>query len=413
MIINLLLYYYLGHDKILTNQNSSPVAIVSASQTKFGEHWEESLRTLSSKAIFEVFDNIDKEISPENIDGIVVSNTGSGVLNGQTNLAPLVADYAGLGGKPAFKVEASGASGGLAIAQGYMAIASGVMDTVIVIGVEKMTDQTRSAAITSLQSSSLDAEWEALNGQTETGAYAMIAQAYFQKYPHEDNQKWIASVSAKNHAHAVYNKYAHFRRAFSVEQIIRASMVAEPLTLLDCSPASDGAACVILTKKELANKYTDTPVWIKGIGSATDTIALHDRAELTSFHANKAASKSAFKMSGLSPSDIQLAEIYDNYSITELITLEDIGFFNPGEAGVASLEGKTSINSDGLVTSPSGGLKALGHPIGATGVGQAAEIFWQLRQEVQKERQVQEATNGLTHCVGGTGSTVSVNIFGL
>ena len=138
---------------------------------------------------------------------------------------------------------------------------------------------------------------------------------------------------------------------------------------------------------------------------------IHDRSELISFHANKEAGKKAFEMSNLTPSDIQVAEIYDNYSITELITLEDLGFFKPGEAGIASLDGKTSITSEGLVTSPSGGLKAMGHPIGATGVGQTAEIFWQLRSEVQKERQVKNATYGLTHSLGGIGSSASVNIF--
>ena len=316
-----------------------------------------------------------------------------------------------MGGKPAFKIEASGASGGFAIAQAYMAILSGLMDTVMVVGVEKMTDQVRSSAIVSMQSSTLDAEWEALNGLTETGVFAMMAQAYFQKYPSADNKKWIASVSAKNHNHAVFNKNAHFRRAFTIDQIIGSSMVSEPLTLLDCSPASDGAAAVILTKASLANKFTDKPIWLKGVGMATDTLALHDRADLTSFSAVKEAGSKAFAMAGLKPSDIQVAEMYDNYTITELISLEDLGFFEPGKAGIASLQEKTSLKTEGLVTSPSGGLKAMGHPIGATGVAQASEIFWQLRGEAQKERQVKNAKNGLTHCIGGSVSSASVNIF--
>jgi acetyl-CoA C-acetyltransferase len=355
---------------------------------------------------------VDKGVTP-NIDGIFVANAGSDLLNGQANIGALVADHSGLGGKPAFKIEASGASGGFAIAQAYMAIASGIMDTVAVVGVEKMTDQVRSSAIVSLQSSNLDAEWESLNGLTEAGVFGMIAQAYFQAYPHADNRKWIASVSAKNHNHAVFNKNAHFRRAFTIDQILKSSMVAEPLTLLDCSPASDGAAAVILTKADLASNFTDSPVWIKGIGMATDTMALHDRADLTSFSANKSAGKQAYEMANLKASDINVAEIYDNYSITEVVTLEDLGFFEPGKAGIASFEGKTTLNTPGLVTSPSGGLKAMGHPIGATGVAQAAEIFWQLRGEAQKERQVKDAKNGLTHCLGGSGSSVSVNIFSI
>lgn len=390
--------------------SENKVALISASQTKFGEHWEHSLRSLSSQAVVEAMNGVPN-LKYEDVHGVFVSNAGSDLLNGQSNLGALVADHSGLGGKPAFKVEASGASGGYALAQAYAAIASGLMDTVVVVGVEKMTDQVRSSAIVSLQSSTMDAEWEALNGLTETGAFAMIAQAYFAKYPHADNQKWIASVSAKNHNHAVFNKNAHFRRAFTIDQVVRASPVAEPLTLLDCSPASDGAAAVILTKADLASKYTDTPIWYKGFGLATDTVALHDRSDMTTFNANKVAGSKAFEMAGLKPSDIQVAEIYDNYTITELITLEDLGFFEPGKAGIASLQEQTSLKTDGLVTSPSGGLKAMGHPIGATGVAQAAEVFWQLRGEVQKERQVKDAQNGLTHCLGGSGSSVSVNIF--
>lgn len=386
------------------------VAVISASQTKFGEHWEQGLRSLSSQAVIEAMNGVDK-LKPADIHGIFVSNAGSDLLNGQANLGALVADHAGLGGKPAFKIEASGASGGYAIAQAYMAIQSGLMDTAVVVGVEKMTDQVRSSAIVSLQSSTLDAEWEALNGLTETGVFAMMAQAYFQKYPHADNRKWLASVSAKNHNHAVFNKNAHFRRAFTIDQVLKSSMVSEPLTLLDCSPASDGAAAIILTKADLAKNYTDSPVWISGIGMATDTVSLHDRADLTSFHATKEAGKQAFAMAGLKPSDIQVAEMYDNYTISELICLEDLGFFEPGKAGIASLQEKTSLKTEGLVTSPSGGLKAMGHPIGATGVAQAVELFLQLRGETQKERQVKDAQHGLANCLGGSGSSASVTIF--
>ncbi len=386
------------------------VAVISASQTKFGEHWDQSLRSLSSQAVIEALNGVDK-LNPSDISGIFVANAGSDLLNGQSNLGALVADHSGLGGKPAFKIEASGASGGIAIAQAYMAILSGLMDTAVVVGVEKMTDQVRSSAIVSMQSGNLDAEWEALNGLTETGAFAMMAQAYFQKYPHADNRKWLASVSAKNHAHAVFNKNAHFRRAFTIDQVINASMVSEPLTLLDCSPASDGASAIILTKADLAKTYTDTPVWLRGVGMATDTVAVHDRSDLTSFSAVKESGRQAFTMAGLKPSDIQVAEMYDKYTITELISLEDLGFFEPGKAGIASLQEQTSLKTDGLVTSPSGGLKAMGHPIGATGVAQAAEVFWQLRGEVQKERQVKDAQNGLTTCLGGSGSSASVNIF--
>lgn len=385
------------------------VALIGVACTKFGEHWEESLRTLASQVGHSVLGSVDNGIMPKDIDGVIVSNAGSGTLNGQTNLGALVTDQCGLNGISAFSIEAGGASGGFAIAAAYMAIKSGLWNTCLVVGVEKMTDQTRSSAIISFQSSSLDAEWEALVGQTEAGAYAILAQAYFNAYG--ANNDHLAAVGSKNHSNAVYNKNAHFRRSFSIQQIANSSMVSNPLTLLDCSPASDGAAAVILTKSENAAKYTDTPIYLKGIGQATDTLALHDRATFTSFNANKIAASQAFKQANISPKDIQIAEIYDNYSITELITLEDLEFFKPGQAGQATLDKKTSIKSDIVAVNPSGGLKAMGHPIGATGVAQAAEIFWQLRSEVPQERQVNDAESGLAHCLGGIGSSVSVNIF--
>lgn len=386
------------------------VAIVSAAQTKFGEHWEESLRSMSAEAVQGVLRSVEKGFDPRSVDGIIVGNAGSGELNGQNNLGALVADQSGLGGKPAFKVEASGASGGLALAQGYAMIRAGLWDTVLVVGVEKMTDQTRSSSIITLKSSALDAEWETLQAQTEASAFAMVAQAYFAKFPNTDNRAWLASVAVKNHQAAVYNKYAHFRRGFKLEQVMGAAPVAEPLGLLDCAPASDGAAAVLLTKSELAKNYTDTPVYLAGVGQATDTIALHDRPDLAHFQANVLAGKQAFKMAGLDPKDVQVAEMFDNYSITEVLSLENLGFFEPGQAGPATLAGQTSLNSEGLVVNPSGGLKALGHPVGATGVAQAAELFWQLRGEVEQERRT-NAEVGLTHSVGGVGSTVSVNIF--
>jgi len=385
------------------------VALIGVACTKFGEHWDESLRTLASQVGHAVLESVDNGIGPKDINGVIVSNAGSGTLNGQTNLGALVTDQCGISGTPAFTVEAGGASGGLAIASAYMAIKSGLWDTCLVVGVEKMTDQTRSSAIISFQSSGLDAEWEALVGQTEAGAYAMLAQAYFNAYGANNNH--LAAVGSKNHGNAVYNKNAHFRRSFSVQQIANASMVSKPLTMLDCSPASDGAAAVILTKAQIASKYTDTPVYLQGVGQATDTLALHDRTTFTSFNANKIAASQAFKQAKISQKEIQVAEIYDNYSITELITLEDLEFFKPGEAGQATLDNKTSIKSNIVAVNPSGGLKAMGHPIGATGVAQAAEIFWQLRSEVPQERQVNNAEYGLAHCLGGIGSSVSVNIY--
>ena len=203
------------------------VAIVSASMTKFGEHWQTSLRSLASQAIFGAIDSVEKGISLKDISGLVVGNASSDSLNNQNNLASLIADHSGLKGISAIRVEASDASGGAAIRNAFFMIKSGLIDTVLVCGVEKMTDQTEAASLTSIISNSLDSEWEALQGQTLAGAYAMIAKAHFRKYG--TTNRMMAAVSAKNHSNATYNRMAQFRRAFTIDQVLKASFVADPI----------------------------------------------------------------------------------------------------------------------------------------------------------------------------------------
>ncbi|MHA1992306.1 MAG: thiolase domain-containing protein [Candidatus Hodarchaeales archaeon] len=384
------------------------VAIVSANMTKFGEHWDSSLRSLASQAIFGAINSVEKGITLKDISGLVVANAGSDSLNGQNNLASLIADHSGLQGISASRVEAADASGGLAIRNAFFMIKSGLIDTVLVCGVEKMTDQTEAATLTSIIASSLDSEWEVLQGQTLAGAYAMIAKAHFRQYG--TTNRMMAAVSAKNHSNATYNRMAQFRRAFTVDQVLKASYVADPITLLDTAPSSDGAAAIILTKESLAKKFTDSPVYIEGSGQATDTVSLHDRKNLARFNATKLASQQAYSMSKIKPAEIKVAEVHDSFSIGEILAIEDLGFFPEGKGGPATLDNETAIGSDKVVVNPSGGLKALGHPLGATGVAQAVEIFHQLRNTVEKERQ-SNAEYGLTQSVGGIGSTVAVHIY--
>ncbi|OLS27524.1 MAG: 3-ketoacyl-CoA thiolase [Candidatus Heimdallarchaeota archaeon LC_3] len=384
------------------------VAIVSASMTKFGEHWQTSLRSLASQAIFGAIDSVENGISLKDISGLVVGNASSDSLNNQNNLASLIADHSGLKGISAIRVESSDASGGAAIRSAFFMIKSGLINTVLVCGVEKMTDQTEAASLTSIISNSLDSEWEALQGQTLAGAYALIAKAHFRKYG--TTNRMMAAVSAKNHSNATYNRMAQFRRAFTIDQILSASFVADPITLLDTAPSSDGAAAVILTKESIAKKFTDSPVFIEGSGQATDTISVHDRKTLERFNATKLAGEQAFKMSNINQADIKVAEVHDSFSIGEILAIEDLGFFPEGKGGPATLDNETAIGSDKVVVNPSGGLKAMGHPLGATGVAQAVEIYHQLRNTVEKERQT-NADFGLTQSVGGIGSTVAVHVY--
>ena len=272
-----------------------------------------------------------------------------------------------------------------------------------------MTDQTESATLTSIISSALDAEWEALQGQTLAGAFALIAKAHMREYG--TTNRMLAAVSAKNHTNAVYNRMAQIRRAFTIDQILESGYVAEPLTLLDTAPSSDGASALIMTKESLAKRFTDTPVYINGSGQSSDTIALHVRAKLYLSIATKQAADQAYKMANnITPSQIKVAEVHDSFSINEILAIEDLGFFPEGKGGPATLDNETALGSDKVVINPSGGLKALGHPLGATGVAQAVEIYQQLRDTVEKERAT-HAEYGLTQSVAGTGSNVIVHIY--
>ncbi|MFW9991024.1 MAG: thiolase domain-containing protein [Candidatus Odinarchaeota archaeon] len=382
------------------------VGIAAGYMTKFAEHWQRSLKDLAAESVVGLFEEAEN-ITPDRIGITIVGNMASGQLIGQEHLGPLVVDHGGLLPAAGVKVEAAGASGALALRTGYLYIKSGLYDVALVVGVEKMTDQTRSAKITSVLSSASDQEWELQTGLTFAGSYALMTKAHFEKYG--TNKRHIAAVSAKNHANAVYNAKAQFRRAFTIDQVVGAAMVADPLGLLDCSPASDGAAAVLLCSEKVINEITDTPVWITGSGHASDSLSLAQRENLHSMKATRLAGKQAYEQAGVEPDAIRVAEMHDNFSITEILGIEDLGFFLPGQGGPATLDGETQIGGK-VTTNPSGGLKALGHPLGATGVAQAVEIFKQLRREVEPQRQA-DAEIGLTHSIGGTGSTAIVHVY--
>lgn len=382
------------------------VAIIGVGNTVFGELWEKSFRDIAVEAGLKAIENAG--ISGEEIEALYGGNMSAGRFVEQEHVGALIADYAGLAGLhiPAVRAEAACASGALALHLAVLSVASGWYDLVIAAGVEKMTD-VESDIADDLLASSVDREWEAICGATLPSLFAQMARAHIDKYHTTSEQ--MAKVAVKNHSNAVHNPYAQFRRGISVEAVLGSPLVADPLRMLDCSSIADGAAAVVLCAAEKAKEYTDSPIYVKASAQAGDTISLHNRRDITTMDATVFASKKAYQMASLEPSQIDLAEVHDSYTIAEIIAIEDLGFFNKGEGGVATEEGQTEIGGR-LSINPSGGLKACGHPLGATGIRQAVEITEQLRGEAGK-RQVPNAEVGLTHNIGGTGGTAIVHIF--
>jgi acetyl-CoA C-acetyltransferase len=378
------------------------VAIIGVSQTKFGELWDKSFRDLIVEAGITAIE--DANVEGDELDAMYVGNMSAGLFVKQEHIASLIADHSGLAPIPCARVEAACASGGLALRNGIMAVASGYHDMVISAGVEKMTDVVDPTPAIATAS---DQEWEAQQGVTFPSLYAMMARRHM--YEYGTTREQLAMVSVINHKNGAKNPLAQFPMEISVDAVLNSSIVADPLRLLDCSPVSDGAAAVILCPAEDAKKYTDTPIYVKASAQASGTIALHDRKNLTTIDSTVHASRNAYKMAGLEPKNIDLVEVHDCFSINGLLAVEDLGFVEKGKGGIAIEEGMTEIDGD-IPVNPSGGLKARGHPLGATGIAQAAEIVWQLRGEAGK-RQVDGAQIGMTHNIGGTGGTAAVHIF--
>ena len=381
------------------------VAVIGVGITKFGELWDKSFRQLIAEAGSHAI--IDSGISGTEIDALYVGSMSAGRFVGQEHVGALVADASGfsLMHIPSIRVESACASGGLAFRQGYFSVASGMNDIVVIGGIEKMTDVVGTEA-SNILATGLDQEWEAFFGATFPGIYAMIATKHMNDFGTTREQ--LAQVAVKNHANGALNPYAQFKREIKLESVLNAPMVAYPLGMLDCSPVSDGAATLILCAAEKAKKYTDKPVKIIGSGQASDTLPLHGRNDICTFESTTYAARMAYKRANIEPSKIDVAEVHDCFTIAEILAIEDLGFVKKGDGGkaidnkITTLDGKIPVN-------PSGGLKAKGHPVGATGVAQIGEIVLQLRGEADK-RQVKDAKIGLTHNVGAGGASCVVNI---
>jgi acetyl-CoA C-acetyltransferase len=381
------------------------VAVIGIGITKFGELWDKSFRQLIAEAGSKAI--LDAGIEGKEIDGMYVGSMSSGRFVGQEHVGALVADAAGFSHMhiPSTRVEGACASGGLAVRQGYLSIASGMNDIVVVGGMEKMNDVGGNDATATLATAA-DQEWEAFFGATFPALYAMIATRHMHEYGTTKEQ--LAQVAVKNHANGAKNPYAQYRREITLELVMNATTVAYPLGLLDCSPVTDGAASLILCAADKAKKYTDKPIKIIGSGQGSDSLALHGRRDICTLDATIHAAKTAYKQAGITSKDIDFAEVHDCFTIAEICAIEDLGFVKKGEGGKA-IDNKITTLDGSLPVNTSGGLKSKGHPVGATGVAQMVEVTQQLRGEAEA-RQVKDAKIGLAHNVGGSGATCVVHI---
>jgi len=377
------------------------VAIVSAGMGRFGELWNLSLRDVFAEAALEAIEGA----GIDHLDALYVGNMSGGGFVGQEHVAPLFADRIALAGVPATRVESACASGGAALRCAFFEVASGASDLVLAAGVEKMTD---GADVTEVLAMAADQELEAFHGVTFPGLYAMIARAHMEAFGTTEED--LAWVSVKNHRHGALNPRAQFRREVTLEQVLSSSLVASPLRLLHCSPVSDGAAAVVLCPLDRARDYTDRPVRILGSGSASASMALADRPEPAFLDAVAKAGERAYAMAGIGPEQVQVAEVHDCFAIAEICCIEALGLVEKGRGGAAARSGLTALGGK-IPVNTSGGLKSKGHPVGATGIAQAIEIFEQLRDEAG-ERQVAGAQIGLTQNMGGSGASCVTHIFG-
>ncbi|HEY9122130.1 MAG TPA: beta-ketoacyl synthase N-terminal-like domain-containing protein [Brevefilum sp.] len=411
---------------------SRNVALVGAGMSKFGAFPDKTSRDLFVEAFCDLKNYVDKGLDPERIEALYLGNFSSDQFEKQAHLAPILASWIGISPVPTMRIEDACASGGVALRQAALAIASGEYDVVLVGGVEKMTD-LHIAQVTEALGTAADSQFEIPAGFTFPGFYAAMATAYMAKY--DAPKEAFYHVSIKNHKNGALNDKAQYQQ--TIRQILeskkeRAAMkgrpvpewedemeflsdpkgnpnIAWPMALFDCSPVSDGAAVALLVAENLAKEFTDKPLYLIGSGQASDG-ALSDRETLASIPAAELAGTQAYRMAGINPEDIDLAEVHDCFTIAEIMASEDLGFYPHGEGWKAAIQGKTARDGDRPINT-SGGLKAKGHPVGASGVGQVVEIWKQLHG-IAGERQIEgEPRIGLTHNVGGSGQTCVVNIF--
>jgi len=377
------------------------VAVIGIGQTPVSEQWEKSLRELAGEAVFAAM--IDGH--RESVDGLFVGNMLSGSLIRQENLGAMIADWVGLRHTEAVKVEAACGSGAAALRAAILAVASGAMDSAIAVGVEKMTE-TKGVETTAALAAAADADYEAAQGLSFVAINALIMQRYLYEYgwKHTD----FAPFSINSHANAVHNPYARLQEPISERSYQKARMIASPINLLDASPIADGAAAVLITPAGDLHRNGRPLIQIAASASATDTLAVHDRPDPLWLTAAEKSVKKAYAQAGVEPQDIDFFELHDAFSIMAALSLEACGFAERGQAPRLAQENQISLHGR-IPICTMGGLKARGHPVGATGLYQVVEVVQQLRGEAGAN-QVDGAKIGMAQNIGGSGATVFTHI---
>ena len=375
------------------------VAIIGIGQTLIDEQWDRSLRQIAAQAVLATL----KDAGRENAEGLFVGNMMSGTINNQNNLGTLVADWAGLKDTGAVKVEAACASGAAAFRSGLMAVASAELESALVVGVEKMTDMSAHEVTASLATAA-DADYESDMGVSFVGLNALIMRRYMHEYgwKHAD----FAPFAITAHANAMHNPFARLHHEITRDDFEKATMIAAPINLLDASPIGDGAAAVYIVPAESVRGKPR--ILVAGSASATDTIAIHDRSDALFLSAASKSVQEAYQQAGIGPDDIDLFELHDAFTIMSALSLEAGGFTERGQGPRLGLEGQI-LPKGRVPIATRGGLKARGHPVGATGVYQLVEVVQQLRGEAG-ETQVPDACIGMAQNIGGSGASIITHI---
>ncbi|MCK5265042.1 MAG: thiolase domain-containing protein [Candidatus Thorarchaeota archaeon] len=380
------------------------VAVVAGGHSKFGKRYDATIRELTAEAYKPIY---DEGITQDKIDATVLSYAAS-QFSGQGAGSALMADYIGLQGKPHLRVESACATGTASLRAAWGMVSSGLYDVMLVLGVEQM-NRVSTATATEYMSRAGDMRWEYPYGISFPAFYALMASRYMSEYnmPHDI----LAKIAVKSHHYGAQNPKAHLPKEVSFEEANNAISICSPLNLYDCSLITDGAAGVVIAAEDRVKEFTDRPMWIKGIGAGASENRIQDRPSLTSIPGAKYAAKAAYKMAGLEPKDMNMAQVHDCFTIAELIAYEDCGFAEPGK-GPEMVENKENYHDGRIPVNCDGGLKSKGHPLGATGISMTYEVMKQMRGEAENaSRQIDDVKHGLVHNVGQSGQFVNVFIY--
>jgi acetyl-CoA C-acetyltransferase len=379
------------------------VAVIGIGKTAFGAFADRDLRSLAVEAVENAMR--DATVTPKQVEAFYLGNFAGPSFVGQNHLAPYVGMAAGFEGIPCTRFEDACASSGSAFFHAWQSVAAGIYDVVVAAGVEKMTSQS-TPRVAEILAGAGDMAGEGRAGATFPALFAMIARRHMHQFGTTREQ--LAAVAVKNHANGAKNPLAHMRKVITIEQALAGKPIAEPLTVYDCSLISDGAAAVVIVPLEHAARFNSRYAKVLAVTQTSDHVALDRKADITFFPAVKAAGEKAYKLAGIEPKQVDLAELHDCFTIAEIIASEDLGFVGKGQGGPFAASGATALGGV-IPVNTSGGLKSKGHPVGATGVGQMSDVVMQLRGDAG-ERQVAKHQIGLAQNLGGSGATCVVTI---